>query len=68
VKVKVVSIDLEREKVGLSMKDCDNSDILDKKREQARESYKRQEKRDEVHTKSEIEDDCSAISGNISFS
>jgi hypothetical protein len=29
------------------MKDCDNSDILDKKREQARESYKRQEKRDE---------------------
>ncbi|HPC34436.1 MAG TPA: Tex family protein, partial [Candidatus Absconditabacterales bacterium] len=68
VKVKVVSIDLEREKVGLSMKDCDNSDILDKKREQARESYKRQEKRDEVHTKSEIEDDRSAISGNISFS
>ena len=68
VKVKVVSIDLEREKVGLSMKDCDNSEILDKKREQARENYKRQEKRDEVHTKSEIEDDCSAISGNISFS
>ncbi|HRU50351.1 MAG TPA: Tex family protein [Candidatus Absconditabacterales bacterium] len=68
VKVKVVSIDLEREKVGLSMKDCDNSDILDKKREQARESYKRQEKRYEAQTESEIEDDHSAISGNISFS
>ena len=28
VKVKVVSIDLEREKVWLSMKDCDNSEII----------------------------------------
>jgi ribosomal protein S1 len=28
--VKVVSIDLEREKVGLSMKDCDNSEVVKK--------------------------------------
>ncbi len=30
VKVKVVSIDLDREKVGLSMKDCDNSWVVKK--------------------------------------
>ena len=30
VKVKVVSIDLEREKVWLSMKDCDNSEVVKK--------------------------------------
>ena len=67
VKVKVLNIDLEREKVGLSMKDSDNSEILDKKREQAKEDYKKQEKRNEFQIESEA-DDNSSISGNISFS
>jgi len=37
VKVKVVSIDLEREKVGLSMKDCDNSEVV--KHEEKNKSF-----------------------------
>ena len=41
VKVKVVSIDLEREKVWLSMKDCDNSEVIKKMSSWAKgEGYK----------------------------
>ena len=45
VKVKVVNIDLEREKVWLSMKDCDNSSIITQKQEEGQRAYRQEAKR-----------------------
>ena len=77
VKVKVVSIDLEREKVWLSMKDCDNSEVVKTPMSSwaKGEGYKldsslRSEWR---NTRAELDDDYSiwwniSIGGNITFS
>ena len=79
VKVKVVSIDLEREKVWLSMKDCDNSEII--KNEKLRINNERSSwvKKDRYNSNSSLhsqwqeDDDYSiwwniSIGGNITFS
>ena len=70
VKVKVVSIDLEREKVGLSMKDCDNSEVV-KKQENTKHSVRSEQKK--VQHIDDTDDDYSiwwniSIGGNIIFS
>lgn len=70
VKVKVVSIDLEREKVWLSMRDCDNSDIV-KKPENTKYSARSEQKK--VQQTEDLDDDYSiwwniSIGGNITFS
>jgi len=70
VKVKVVSIDLEREKVWLSMKDCDNSEVV-KKQENTKYSVHTEQKK--VQHTDNIDDDYSiwwniSIGGNITFS
>ena len=70
VKVKVVSIDLEREKVWLSMKDCDNSEVV-KKQENTKHSVRSEQKK--VQHINNTDDDYSiwwniSIGGNITFS
>lgn len=70
VKVKVVSIDLEREKVWLSMKDCDNSEVV-KKQESTKHSVRPEQKK--VQHTDDTDDDYSiwwniSIGGNITFS
>jgi len=70
VKVKVVSIDLEREKVWLSMKDCDNSEVV-KKQENTKHSVRPEQKK--VQHTDDTDDDYSiwwniSIGGNITFS
>jgi uncharacterized protein len=70
VKVKVVSIDLEREKVWLSMRDCDNSEVV-KKQENTKHSVRHEEKK--VQHTDDSDDDYSiwwniSIGGNITFS
>ncbi len=75
VKVKVVSIDLEREKVWLSMRDCDNSDVV-KKQENSKSFWtKWRILKDSSANASEWheDDDYSiwwniSIGGNITFS
>lgn len=69
VKVKVVSIDLEREKVWLSMKDCDNSEVV-KKQESIKHSVRSEQKK--VQHIDDTDDDYSiwwniSIGGNITF-
>ena len=69
VKVKVVSIDLEREKVWLSMKDCDNSEVV-KKQENTKYSVHTEQKK--VQHIDDTDDDYSiwwniSIGGNINF-
>lgn len=67
VKVKVLTIDLEREKVWLSMKDCDNSSIITQKQEEWQRAYKqeaRKQERDESGFDSDLD---SSIGGNISI-
>jgi len=75
VKVKVVSIDLEREKVGLSMKDCDNSWVIKKVENHSKFKNPQSDKSDRSFHKGahEEEDDYSiwwniSIGGNITFS
>ena len=81
VKVKVVNIDLEREKVWLSMKDCDNSDIVKKPmsswggttKDINLDSSLRSEWRKHHSIQDDTDDDYSiwwniSIGGNITFS
>jgi transcriptional accessory protein Tex/SPT6 len=76
VKVKVVNIDLEREKVWLSMKDCDNSSIITQKQEDWQRAYKqeaRKQQREENQSRDNSDSESSiwwniTIWWNISFS
>ena len=74
VKVKVVSIDLEREKVWLSMKDCDNSEVVKKVESHSKFKDPQSDKSDSsFHKGAHGDDDYSiwwniSIGGNITFS
>ena len=76
VKVKVKDIDIEREKVWLSMKDCDNSSIITQKQEDWQRAYKqeaRKQQREENRSRDNENTESSlwwniSIGGNISFS
>ncbi len=78
VKVKVVNIDVEREKVWLSMKDCDNSAIITQKQEEWQKAYRQEsqrQQREETKSTNNFESDSESSLGwnisiwwNISFS
>ncbi len=64
VKVKVLSVDREREKVSLSMKECDNEHIWEGKKP----IFSERRKSETRSPKKIIENDELTLSGNISFS
>jgi len=76
VKVKVLNIDLEREKVWLSMKWLDNSSVINQQKDEGRREYNQDRQRQERQKKQEISNDDSGsslwgnitIGGNINFS
>ena len=67
VKVKVVSIDLEREKVWLSMKDCDNSEVVKKVESHSKFKNPHPDKSGSSFHKGAHEDDDYSIWWNISI-
>jgi len=70
VKVKVLNIDLEREKVWLSMKWLDNASVVNKQREDNRREYNQDRQRQSRSEKQDFNVDSnseSSIGGNISI-